>query len=168
MNKMMSAADPKLKTNFRLEFRNGSCVKVFFAKQQQTLHRNLYQQFCKIKETIFLSFVAIFVGSFLAWALTVENSWDKFLLLSPQKQYRTHAACCLLLNEGKSFATIGNCVWQSLLIAMEAAFVFVESHLWQIPHTLVTLHKLHYGNTRLLQKLGLHICAPWMSQGSLP
>jgi hypothetical protein len=66
MNKMMSAADPKLKTNFRLEFRNGSCVKVFFAKQQQTLHRNLYQQFCKIKETIFLSFVAIFVGSFLA------------------------------------------------------------------------------------------------------
>jgi hypothetical protein len=30
------------------------------------LHRNLYQQFCKIKETIFLSFVAIFVGSFLA------------------------------------------------------------------------------------------------------
>lgn len=60
MNKMMSAADPKLKTNFRLEFRSGSCVKVFFAKQQQTLHHN---QFCKIKETIFLSFFAIFIGS---------------------------------------------------------------------------------------------------------
>jgi len=32
MNKMMSAADPKLKTNFRLEFRSGSCVKGFFCK----------------------------------------------------------------------------------------------------------------------------------------
>ncbi len=74
MNKMMSAADPKLKTNFRLEFRSGSCVKVFFAKQQQTLHLNLYHQFCKIKETIFLSLFGIFVGSFLAWALTAEDS----------------------------------------------------------------------------------------------
>jgi hypothetical protein len=66
MNKMMSAADPKLKTNFRLEFRIDSCVKVFFAKQQQILHHNLYHQFCKIKEKKFLSFLAIFVGSFLA------------------------------------------------------------------------------------------------------
>jgi hypothetical protein len=32
----------------------------------------------------------------------------------------------------------------------------------------VTLHKLHYGNTRLPQKLGLQICAPWMSQGLCP
>lgn len=43
---------------------------------------------------------------------------------------------------------------------MEAAFVFVESHLWQIRHTLVTLHQIALWKHKVTAKAGTsYLCS---------